>query len=110
MRNLEILSKFTGRFSEANADSEDTVATACIDEFGHLLFVYTIGHSLHVYKFNPERPSENVQFIATQKFDHYFEGEENGVFIVAIDYVQEISAAVLSFNNGEIYLYENETK
>lgn len=32
------------------------------------------------------------------------------MFLVAIEYVQEISAAVLSFNNGEIFLYENESK
>ena len=110
MRNLEILSKFTGGFEHVNGGGEDTVATACIDEFGHFLFVYTIGHSLYVYKFNPERPSDNLQFVAQEKFNHFFEGEDNGVFIVSVEYVQEISAAVLAFSNGEIYLYENESK
>lgn len=72
MRNLEILSKFSGRFPEVNADKEDTVASACVDEFGHLLFVYTVGHSLFAYKFNPDRPSENLKFVSQHSFDHFF--------------------------------------
>ena len=60
MRNLEILTKFTGKFSEVNEAKEDTVATACLDEFGHLIFVYTIGHSLYVYKYDPEKPSVDL--------------------------------------------------
>jgi hypothetical protein len=32
------------------------------------------------------------------------------VFIVSIEYVQELQAAVLAFSNGEIYLYEHESK
>ena len=55
MRNINILTKFTGQFDKVGAD--DTVASACLDEFGHLIFVYTLNHHLYVYKYNPERPS-----------------------------------------------------
>lgn len=50
MRNLEILSCFTSRLD--HIESSDTVATMCLDEYGHLLFVYTVGHHLYVYKYN----------------------------------------------------------
>jgi hypothetical protein len=36
------------------------------------------------------------------------EGEE-GVDIVAMDYIQELQSVVLSFSNGEIYLYESNS-
>jgi hypothetical protein len=32
------------------------------------------------------------------------------VFIVSIEYVQEIQSAVLALSNGEIYLYDKEVK
>lgn len=67
MRNINILSKFTGVFEHVN--SEDTVATACLDDFGHLVFVYTLGHHLYVYKYNAERPSVGLQFLAHEEFD-----------------------------------------
>ena len=69
MRNLEILTKFTASFDEVNELQEDTVATACLDEFGHLIFVYTIGHNLFVYSYNPEAPSVDMKFLGKEEFD-----------------------------------------
>ena len=56
MRNLHILQKFSIDFASFLSES-DTVASACMDEFGHLLFLYTMGHDVHVFRLSPESPS-----------------------------------------------------
>lgn len=55
MRNLEILTKFSVVLEGlANKD----VAAACLDEFGHTLFVFTRGDAkLYVFKYEAELPS-----------------------------------------------------
>ena len=63
---------------------------------------------LYVYK------SDSSEFKTINKVtEHFFEEltfDENGVFIIAIEYVQELAAAVMSFSNGQIHLFEMETK
>jgi hypothetical protein len=61
MRNLEILSKFTARCDDI--ESEDTVAAMSLDEYGHLLFVYTIGHHMYAYKYNNNNPGVDLQLL-----------------------------------------------
>ena len=100
MRNLEILTKFSGSFAGLNG----TVAAACLDEFGHQLFVYTMEHCIYVYKYDPDSPSE-IQFLHQAQLD-----QEDGVFNVSLEYVQELQAAVIALSNGEIYIYDKEVK
>ena len=88
---------------------DDTVATACLDEFGHLLFLYTIGHDLHVYRFNPESPSVSLQHLVTKTITEV-KDDPDGAFIVSMEYVQELEAAVLAFSNGDIYLFDVQAK
>ena len=38
------------------------------------------------------------------------EDEEDGVFIVGMEYVQELMSVVLALSDGEIFLYEKEFK
>jgi hypothetical protein len=48
MRNLEILTKF----SNILRDLGSPIETACLDEFGHFLFVFTKGDAkLHVFRY-----------------------------------------------------------
>jgi len=64
------------------------------------VFVYTLNHYLYVYK------AENNEFKKLHKVaENFFEEmtfAENGVFIVAMEYVQELASAVMAFSNGEI--------
>lgn len=83
MRNLALLSKLGNTLSEVE-DLDDQVAAACLDEFGHLLIVYTKNHNLHAYKFNPAKLDAELTPIASEHLDQV-EGE--GVFIVALDFV-----------------------
>ena len=54
MRNLEILTKFSGLFEGCAGK----IQTACLDEYGHQLFVYTEEHKIYAFKYDLERPSE----------------------------------------------------
>jgi hypothetical protein len=54
MRNLEILTKFSGLFDGCSGKIQAT----CLDEYGHQIFVYTEDHEIHAFKYDPERPSE----------------------------------------------------
>ena len=62
MRNLEILSKFIGK--SENIDLEDTVAAMSLDEYGSMLFIYTIGHHMYAYKYNQDNPAEDLRLLA----------------------------------------------
>ena len=73
------------------------------------MFVYTAGHHLYVYKYNADKPSTDLQFLAHSEFED-LQADESGVFIVSMEYVQELQAVVLAFNNGEIYFFEPGTK
>lgn len=88
---------------------DDTVATACIDEFGHLIFFYTMMHDLHVYRFDPEAPSVGLKHVASQTFTEA-KDDPDGAFIISLEFVQELESAVLAFSNGEIYLYDLQAK
>jgi len=52
-----------------------------------LAFIYTVGHHLYVYKYNPERPSIGLQFVAHEEFDQYQSTDDEGVFLMAMEYV-----------------------
>jgi tricorn protease-like protein len=88
-------------------NEDDTVTAVAVDEYGFQLFVYTLNHMLYVYK------ADNSEFKIIKKVtEHFFEEmtfAENGVFIVAMEYVQELAAVVMAFSNGEIHLFEMET-
>jgi len=43
MRNLHILQKYTG-ILELIKENNDAIASACFDEFGHIILIYTIKH------------------------------------------------------------------
>lgn len=55
MRNLEILTKFTNTL---NLSEGEKIVNSCLDEFGHLLFVYTNKNALVIYKYTAENPAD----------------------------------------------------
>jgi hypothetical protein len=79
MRYLEILQKFSGKFT---IDSEETVTSVCLDEYGHLLFVYTLNHVLLVFKYQNDCPSVDLKMIVKEEFPM-----EDGVFCGTMDYI-----------------------
>lgn len=104
MRNLHILQKYTG-ILELIKEKNDTIASACFDEFGHLIFIYTNKHQIHAFRYNPDSPSINIKHLSSQELDQVKDDPNGPVNLVSLDYVQELAAAVLVFTNGEIYLY-----
>lgn len=43
----------------------DEVASVCLDEFGRQLYVFTVKHTLLVYKYatNPENPTSGLSLV-----------------------------------------------
>lgn len=104
MRNLHILSRFG--FQIEDLEAGDSVNFTCLDEFGGRFFVYTASHHLLVYR---TKGSQGQRLSLEHKYT-FSELQGNGVLIVSLEYVQELAAAVMAFNNGEIYFYEVEGK
>jgi hypothetical protein len=67
------------------------------------VLIYTINHSIHAFRYNPESPSINLKHLSSKKLD--LDDPNGPVHLVSFDYIQELAAAVMAFNNGEIYLY-----
>ena len=84
MRNLEILTKFSAILGDLGE-----VAGACLDEFGHTLFVFTKGDAkLYVFKYESEVPSvvTKGKVIDLSEQDPYISEAR----VVSMDYVQEL--------------------
>ncbi len=82
MRNLEILTKFS-------ASLPHNLEAACLDEFGHTLYLFTRGDAkLYVYTYPDNIPSllklKKVVDLSDQ--DPYITEAK----VVSMDYVQEI--------------------
>ena len=105
MRNLQILSRYQNILEDIG---DDTVTSVAIDEYGTQIFVYTLNHKLIVYKANDSNFTSPVK-IAEHIFDQFIQSEI-GVFIVNMEYVQELASVVMAFNTGEIHFYEMESK
>lgn len=114
MRNLHILQKFSLEFASYLSGS-DTVASACMDEFGHLLFLYTMEHDVHVFRLSPESPSAAPQHVSTKSVADLLDQDDTEddlgpVRLVAIEYVQEMEGVVMAYSSGQICLYEVGTQ
>lgn len=86
MRNLEILTKFS-----ALIDALETkdVAGACLDEFGHTLYIFTNGDAkLYVFKYEADLPSvlTKKKVVDLSDQDPYIADAR----IISMDYVQEL--------------------
>jgi hypothetical protein len=105
MRNLEILTKFSALL---DALATKDVAGACLDEFGHTLFVFTKGDAkLYVFKYESDFPS-----VVTKKKEVDLSEQDPYISearIVSMDYVQELQGVVITFAiTGGIYLYKTQ--
>lgn len=104
MRNLEILTKFSAILGGL---ATKDVAAACLDEFGHTLFVFTRGDAkLYVFKYEAELPS-----IVSKKKDVDLSDQDPYICearVVSMDYVQELQGVVITFATGGIYLYKTQ--
>lgn len=65
MRNLHILTKSQTLLEEIGQD--DTITAVCIDEYGHLLFVYTMNHHLYIFKLD-SMDLNSVSFVSKYTF------------------------------------------
>ena len=105
MRNLEILTKFSRILYSPLTHPyfrhglSGLVETACLDEFGHYLFVYTkVSCKLYVFKYEAEFPSQVIQIKEVDFSDQDPFIAEAGV--VSMDYVQELQGVVITFTSG----------
>jgi len=83
----------------------DSVSAVCLDEFGHLLFVFTKADSqLHVFKYDAEIPSVTTRSKSADfsEQDPYISESD----VVSMDYIQEVQGVVITFSSGAIYLYK----
>ena len=80
---------------------------ACLDEFGHMLFIYTRGNSkLYVFKYGgAESGQQEILSLVIKKL---LSSNQNPPLpiIMSMDYVQELQGVVLTFTSGSIYLYK----
>jgi hypothetical protein len=88
---------------------EAKVEMACLDEFGHTLYVFTKGDAkLYAFKYSdPNMPS-----ILTLKGDCIDLSEQDPYIteakVISMDYVQELQGVVLTVSSGGIYLVSGE--
>ena len=83
------------------------VAAACLDEFGHTLFVFTRGDAkLYVFKYEADLPSivMKKKEVDLSDQDPYI----SEAHVVSMDYVQELQGVVITFATGGIYLYKTQ--
>lgn len=84
---------------------------ACLDEFGHMLFIYTRGNSkLYVFKYGgAESGQQEILSLVIKKKEADFSELDPYITessLVSMDYVQELQGVVLTFTSGSIYLYK----
>ena len=120
MRNLHILQKQTLALSNYLQEA-DTVASACLDEFNQVLFLYTLQHTVHVFRLSSAGSSMADKYehlVSRSVADVLDEGEEEeeeggagkaGVRLVAVEFVHEMEGVVMAYSSGQILLYKHET-
>ena len=82
---------------------------ACLDEFGHTLYVFTKGDAkLYAFKYS----DQNMPSILTLKGNCVDLSEEDPYIteakVISMDYVQELQGVVLTLSSGGIYLVSGE--
>ena len=83
---------------------------ACLDEFGHTLYVFTKGDAkLYAFKYN----DQNMPSILTLKGDCIDLSEQDPYIteakVISMDYVQELQGVVITMSSGGIYLVSGDS-
>ena len=84
MRNLDILTKFSTKLEGI------TIVSACLDEFGHMLFVYSSSQQLHIYKYNVDKKNPDIPSILEKKTEVEFSDQDPTISeskLIAMDYI-----------------------
>lgn len=103
MRNLEILLHASTSLSQLDSDNGEEVAIFTVDEFSHRLYFLTTQQVLYCFGYSQLCPANTCKL----KYQGLI-NVDSKARAVSMNYIQELTALVITFSNGSIFTYCNQ--